>query len=329
MPGELHIYDGMITFDSITLVPGYSEISSRSEVDVSTTIKGVKSNIPIINEIMHAVCSPHMIKALDKANVFSSYHRFFSNEKIRNNTLKDELVTINKDLFFPSVGVQSSDYEFVDWLIDNGFKNLIVDVNHGHHIKVKHIIEYITKKSSTITIMAGNVSTNDGIKFLADAGADIIKVGNSFGFSCTTLPSTGFGVHPLHAAKTYREETGDWDTALCIDGGVKNVSDIAKSLIYSDIVMLGKMFAGTTESNGKFITGQTKEYYGNASAMTKEMSNNHVKYIEGGVRTVPWVGNVENLLTIIEEGLQSAFSFVGASNLSEYQTRAVKNILEL
>ena len=319
----------MYTFDSVTLVPGYSEINSRSEVDVSTTIKGVRSAIPVINANMHAICTIEMMYSLSRNNTFCSYHRFFKNEEYRNQILNLTQANTKKELFFPSVGVQASDFKLVDQLTKNGFQNIIVDVNHGHHIKVKKMVQYIKTQNPDITVMAGNVSTNDGIKFLVDAGADIIKIGNSFGFSCTTLPSTGFGVHPFHAAKTYREQTGDWDTFICIDGGIKNVSDIAKSLIYANIVMLGKMFAGTKESHGRFVTGTTKEYYGNSSVVTKEASNSHVKYIEGGIKSVDCIGTVEDLLKIIEEGLQSSFSFVGAANLEEYQRKAANNILEL
>jgi IMP dehydrogenase len=319
----------MYTFDSVTLVPGYSEINSRSEVDVSTTIKGVKSAIPIINANMHAICTPEMMYALSRNNSFCSYHRFFKSEEHRDQTLNLVKANTSNELFYPSIGVQPIDFKLVDQLTKNGFKNIIVDVNHGHHIKVKKIIGYIKHHYPETTVMAGNVSTNDGIKYLKDCGADIVKVGNSFGFSCTTLPSTGFGVHPFHAAKVYREETGDYDVSICIDGGIKNVSDIAKGLIYGNIVMIGKMFAGTKESHGKFITGTTKEYYGNASVVTKAALNSHVKYIEGGVKAVDYIGTVEELLKIIKEGLQSSFSFVGASNLEEYQRKAANNILEL
>ena len=319
----------MFTFDSITLVPGYSEINSRSEVDVSTTIKGVKSAVPIINANMHAICTPEMMYSLSGNETFCSYHRFFKNKTHRDQTLKLVQSNTKNDLFFPSIGVQTADFKLVDQLTASGFKNIIVDVNHGHHVKVKNIIQYIKAKYPDITVMAGNVSTNEGIEYLRDCGADIIKVGNSFGFSCTTLPSTGFGVHPFHAAREYRMLTGDYDTAICIDGGIREISDIAKSLIYANMVMIGKLFAGTKESHGKFITPTTKEYYGNASVVTKEASNSHVKYIEGGIKQVNYIGAVEDLLKIIKEGLQSSFSFVGAANLEEYQRKAANNILEL
>jgi len=319
----------MFTFDSITLVPGYSEINSRSEVDISTTIKGVKSAVPVINANMHAICTPEMMFSLSENNTFCSYHRFFKNPEHRTQTLKTVKLNTKNELFFPSIGVQQDDYKLIDELAAIGFKNVIVDVNHGHHIKVKKIVQHIKNKYPDFIVMAGNVSTNDGISFLKDCGADIIKVGNSFGFSCTTLPSTGFGVHAFHAAKTYREKTGDWDIAICIDGGIREISDIAKSLIYANMVMIGKLFAGTKQSHGKFITGTTKEYYGNASVVTKEASNSHVKYIEGGIKQVNYIGEVDDLLRIIKEGLQSSFSFVGAANLEEYQRKAANNILEL
>ncbi len=333
----------MLTFDSFTLIPTYSDINSRNEVNLSTKIKtnqisdikfnSLSSELPIINANMHSICTPEMIHNISNIyNSFSSYHRFFKTMNERKNALKT--LSEYKQKMFVSLGAKSNEYDFFSYMYDEGFKNIIIDVNHGHHKNVEKFIKYIKSNSlyDDVTIMAGNVSSIDGIKFLRDAGATIIKIGNSFGFSCTTLKASGFGVHPIHTAKQYRETTGDYDTILCLDGGIKEVADIAKSLIWVDMVMIGKILAGCDESNSKKICldGNTfyKEYYGNASIKTKQIDEeNHVRYIEGTTTCVPYSGPVNKTLTSIKEGLQSAFSFVGARNLSEYQIKAAKQIL--
>ena len=330
----------MLTFDSFTLVPTYSDISSRSEVDVSVTIDKTSSMLPIMNANMLSICTPEMISKLsNKFNTFSSYHRFFHSIDNRKETLSNIKQNLtNKDLFFVSIGTKPEEYGFIDWLVESGFKSIIIDVNHGHHKMVSDILSHIKKNyGNYFTIMAGNVSSIDGIKFLKDNGSDIIKIGNSFGFSCTTIKATGVGVHPIHTAKEYRDNTNDWETKLCIDGGLRDVSDIAKALIWGDFVMLGKMLAGSTESYGRIIQdnhggvygGKFKEYFGNASIKTKQVidGENHVKHIEGTTKLVPHIGPISITLSEIQQGLQSALSFMGTRTLVQYKAIAKNQIL--
>lgn len=336
----------MLTFDSFTLIPAYSEIESRSTgVDISSLIMDqngkvlINLKVPVINANMHSICTQELIDRIIVNGGAGSYHRFFRSQEERNQTLNVLLSNFrNEDerfRFFPSIGVQKEDYDFVDWLAEHGAKNVIVDVNHGHHKLVGNILKYIRETHSKLVIMAGNVSSTDGIKYLRDNGAHIIKIGNSFGFSCTTIKATGFGVHPVHTAKTYRDDTDDWDTQLCIDGGIRMVSDISKSLIWANIVMIGKMFAGCDESAGQIVDvngSKHKLYYGNASVITKSIKeslkdDNHIRHVEGAVTEVPCTGSVYQTLNSIVDGIQGAFSFVGARNLTEYQIAAQKQIL--
>lgn len=325
----------MLTFDSFTLIPSYSDISSRNEVDVSTEICGIKSDLPIINANMLSICTPEMIDVLsNKYNTFSSYHRFFDTIDTKKKTLS-KIIENNpnsRKYFWMSVGVKPEEYEFIGWLNDVGIKNIIVDVNHGHHKMVGDVIKYIKDNYKDMNIMAGNVSSVSGIKFLRDNGANVVKCGNSFGASCTTIKQSGFGVHPMHVIKTYREETNDWDTNLCPDGGIRTAADIAKSLIYGNIVMIGSLLAGCDESFGTKISHNGfiyKEFFGNASIRTKQVASeeNHVKFVEGTTRLIPCTGSIENTINDLKEGLQSSFSFVGAKNLKEYQQKAPNQIL--
>jgi IMP dehydrogenase len=241
---------------------------------------------------------------------------------------------LRKNNLWMSLGTKEEEHEFINWLYDNKIYKVIIDVNHGHHKAVKDMIVWIKKNYPGMTIMAGNVSSSEGIAFLKDAGADIIKIGNSFGASCTTIKATGFGVHPMHVAKAYREDTNDWDIPLCLDGGIRDVADIVKCLIYGNLVMLGKMFAGCDESGcEKVVSNYTlyKRYFGNASLLTKVINapnlENHVRYIEGKSTLVESTGRLDNTMYSIIDGIRSGFSFVGARNLDEFQRIAPKQIL--
>jgi len=294
----------------------------------------VRATIPIINANMHAVCSEKLINGLISRGALGSYHRFFEDIEERNRTISKLLQTVDTEQFFPSIGVQKEDYDFVGWLIEKGAKNIIIDVNHGHHKKVGNILDYIRRQfKANIIIMAGNVASTDGIKYLVDHGADIVKIGNSYGSVCTTRFATAIGVHCLHVAKTYREETGNWDTMLCLDGSISTVADIAKCMIWGNLVMVGKMLASCEESCGRVVVvndQRFKSYYGNASIFTKQIAaseNGHLRYIEGTSKLIPATGPLENTLNTIVDGLQGSYSMLGAKNLDEFQRIAPKQVL--
>jgi len=326
----------MIDFDSFTLMPRYSDIPSRSIIDVSTKINGLVSDLPVINANMLSLCTDDMISSLSNKNsTFSSYHRFFEDSDLKNSKMNEVVSLLGPNIkkFWMSIGAKPSEYSSIASLYAKGISNIIIDTNHGHHKFVKDTIEFLKKEFPNITIMAGNVCTTDGIKFLKDSGADIIKVGNSYGQSCTTKNATGFGVHPLHACAKYRYDTYDFDTLLCADGGFRTPSDIAKALIFSDLVMLGRMFAGTNESAG-YRAKFSNVYFGNASINTKKIistndETNHVRYIEGQQIFVDKIGPLNDCLMSIKDGLQSAFSFVNARSLKQYQRLALEQILEV
>ena len=322
----------MQTFDSFTIVPSYSEIESRSKVTTSTVLAGLYLDMPIINANMHALSRLQMVDVLSRNNLFSSYHRFFRTLDQKKQMLNE---VNDKKLFWMSVGTKPEEYEFVDYLIENGYHNILIDVNHGHHKMVGDMCSYVKKKYPFTKLMAGNVSSSYGISYLKKLDVDIIKVGNSFGNVCSTLAQTAVGVHPLHVAKRYREDTGDWNTKLCLDGGIRNSGDIAKSLIWGDLVMLGSMFAGTDESAGELHGNpfnSYKMYYGNASLEAKrstQQSENDVRYVEGISKQIKCTGKLETTLNSIKEGLQSSFSFVNALNIKEWRSNALENILML
>lgn len=322
----------MLTFDSFTLIPKYSDIESRNEVDISTDLCGIKSEIPVINANMLAICTKNMVDSLYNNNTISSYHRFFESESLRDETTYN--LKNYKDKLFISLGTKKEEYSVVEKYYNYGFRNFIIDVNHGHHKMVGEIAKFIKTNFNDIILMGGNVSSVDGVLFLQDFGADIVKIGNSFGGVCETLIRTGYGSHPLDTAIKYDKFVGSYSkdrVKLCLDGGIRNISDIAKSLIFGDIVMLGKMFAGSNESAGEVVSynGTYKTtYYGNASLKAKkDINKNNVKYIEGTTKLVDRTGPLETTLNSIKEGLQSSFSFVGARNLKEYKRKAKDQLL--
>jgi IMP dehydrogenase len=306
------------TFADVLIKPKYSEVLSRSKVDTSTVIAGIPIRIPVISANMKTITGTKMSRTMLGSGAWSILHRF--------NTIDEAVCEYEKvgyNWVGVSIGVQEEDKKRFQKLYDAGARIFCIDVAHGHHILVKNMISWIRNNTSStpVTIIAGNVGTGDGAYDLVEWGADIVKVGIGPGSVCQTRQRTGVGVPQLHALedvwrvlKLHGKKAG-----IIADGGITTVGDIAKALKFADIVMIGSMIAGTSETpgnvfrdpNGKFY----KVYGGSASAENKGGN----KFVEGMMKTVPFIGKVKYILREIEDGLKSSFSYVGANNLKEFQ----------
>jgi len=154
---------------------------------------------------------------------------------------------------------------------------------------------------------------------------DGIVVHNS---ACLTRKNTGIGVPQLYALESIREEffkQGIKDVKIIADGGMSSIGDIAKSMKFSDAIMTGSMLAGTTETPGEVFTNEHGDFYkvyaGSASGESKVSNGNANEFVEGVVKTVPFRGHVKHVLKHIRQGLQSAYSYVGAKTTPEFQKK--------
>jgi IMP dehydrogenase len=131
---------------------------------------------------------------------------------------------------------------------------IVIDIAHGHSIVMERAIEQFRKRFGDFEMIAGNVATAEGAKFLMDLGADGIKVGVGPGGGCTTRITTSFGVPQVQALVECRLAVGDSDVAVIADGGVRRHGAIFEALMFGgDCVMLGSAFAGTEEAPGEVV----------------------------------------------------------------------------
>lgn len=320
------------TFNDVLIKPKYSEITSRKNVDVSTSLHNIRLKLPIISANMKTVTGVEMMRAMENNGGLGILHRFYPS-RLEYKTEVFNMSLLNKAV---SIGVQEDDKRLFDELFSAGARIFCIDVAHGHHILVKNMINYIndsfkwTKKDAKeqTTIIAGNIATIDGYSALCDWGADVVKVGIGGGAGCTTRKNTGVGYPQLSALEEiwHRANSTQKRKQIISDGGCSNVGDICKALKYSDAVMLGSMLAGFDESNGTvFIDSKTEQKYkvyaGSASAYSKSTNKQPTDFIEGVVSEIPCRGSVISQLKSIKEGIQSAFSYVGANNIEEYHSK--------
>lgn len=310
------------TFDDLLLIPKYSEVASRADVDLSVDLgKGVKLKMPIVSANMSNVTGHQM------AGVMAGYvgglpilHRFFptANDIVKEFELACGLANVCSGVQHPvvaaSIGVQEQDLDLVERLVAGGCKVICIDVAHGDHALCRQMTSYIAKKFPKVLLIAGNVATGAAAAMLADDGADVIKVGIGGGSLCTTRIETGNGVPQLTAlADVYaRSQKRNHPFKIIADGGIRQAGDIVKALCFSHAVMLGNLLAGTDEAPGTIVNINGfphKEYVGSSTH-----KHNHVE----GVRAhVPCKGSVRSVIDHLMAGLKSGCSYQGACNLEE------------
>jgi IMP dehydrogenase len=152
-----------------------------------------------------------------------------------------------------AIGARGDYLERAAELIKIGVDVLVIDIAHGHSGVMERALAEVTKRFPEMEVIAGNVATAEGARFLAERGASSVKVGIGPGGGCTTRMTTNFGVPQLQAVVECRRALPD-HVPVIADGGIKRDGAIALALACGgDTVMLGSAFAGTTEAPGEIV----------------------------------------------------------------------------
>lgn len=320
-----------LTFDDVLLVPQYSEIESRSKVDISVKWGSCHFEHPIIPANMKTVTGKEMALAVIKSGGLAILHRFMPPEdqlEIANKMVDDH----GNESFAVSVGVKSLDREMVENFHRVGVRMVCIDIAHGDSKQCLDMTAWIKKVFPSMFVIAGNVATGLAAERLWKAGADVVKVGVGPGSLCTTRIETGNGVPQLTALmevaqrrlylqaprvngltpfKPLQPEV-EHPMYIIADGGIKSAGDVVKALCFADMVMIGNLFAGCEETPGKrlVIDGVSyKEYVGS--------STHKANHIEGVAALVGTKGSYHLVLNKLLEGLRSGCSYQGSQNLAE------------
>lgn len=317
-----------LTFDDVLLVPAFSSIVSRSEVDLSQQLdKNITLCLPVISSPMDTVTEVDMAVAMSKAGGIGIIHRYNSIEQ--QVKLVREAKENGAKFVGAAVGSTGDYYERTSELFKYGVDVVCVDVAHGHHQNVKEAIENILDFKDTaigtIHIMAGNVATGKAFQDLSDWGADSIRANVGGGSICSTRLNTGFGVPTMSTifdcVGTQAYKSGK--SKLIIDGGVRYAGDMVKAFAAgAHFVMCGSMLAGTDESPGEtYIDGdgvKMKNYRGMASKQAQMDWRGKSSAPEGISTFIKHKGSVVPILQDIHGNIQSGFSYAGARNFGEF-----------
>ncbi len=317
-----------LSYDDVLLEPQYSDISSRSEIDISVDMGAhLKLEIPIISSPMDTVTEGSMAMEMNKLGGLGILHRYNSIE--RQAEMVKEVKRKNGTLAVvgAAVGVTGDYLERATALLDAGCRVLCVDVAHGHHENVRKALQVLRGSfGEHVHIMAGNVATLEGFNALADWGADSVRCNIGGGSICSTRVQTGHGLPGLHTifecAKT------DRDVPIIADGGIRSSGDIVKALAAgADVVMVGSLLAGTVETPGDLLhsynnTVRKKVYRGMASEDAQNDWRGHASSLEGVTTTVDFKGPVRGVVDRLSRGVRSGLSYSGARSIAELQAKA-------
>ena len=242
--------------------------------------------------------------------------------------------------YLVGAGINTRDYaERVPALLEAGADVLCIDSSEGFTEWQKITLDYIKKNyGDKVKVGAGNVVDAEGFRFLADAGADFVKIGIGGGAICITREQKGIGrgqatavIEVAKARDEYYKETGIY-VPICSDGGIVHDYHVTLALAMgADIVMLGRYFARFDESptkkvniNGRYM----KEYWGEGSARSRnwqrfDMGGDKKLSFEEGVDSfVPYAGSLKDNVNLTLSKVRSTMCNCGALTIPELQAKA-------
>jgi IMP dehydrogenase len=314
-----------LTYDDVLLVPQYSDIESRSEVDISNDLGDeIKLDIPIISSPMDTVTETAMAMAMSQAGGLGVVHRYNTIEQQSDMIARAYYANCNN--IAVAVGMGGDFLERAESAVGSGANVVCVDVAHGHHALMERTLKALKDRfGDSVHIMAGNVATREGFEALSSWGADSVRCNIGGGSICSTRIQTGHGVPGLQTIIDCASSSAS--AKIIADGGIKNSGDIAKAIAAgADFVMLGSLLAGTNETPGTVVTDKSgskfKIYRGMASRDAQRSWRGKLTSAPEGVSTtVPYLGSVDSVLHDLAMGLRSGMSYSGSRTISEFQAK--------
>ena len=266
-------------------------------------------------------------------------------DAVRMDLLSPSLDQAGKLIVACAIGISSEAADEARQLAEMGVSVVVLDTAHGHQRRMLEAIRAVRAAvGARLTLVAGNVCTSEGTRALIEAGADVVKVNVGPGAMCTTRMQTGVGRPTFSSVLACAREARRLGKHIWADGGVTDPRDVALYLAAgASRVMIGTMLAGTYESPGDVKQDRDgrsyKESYGMASARAvndrtagidpferarkaffREGVSASRVYLEAGRESVG------EILIEMLTGLQSAFTYTGASRWQEFHDKAAVGV---
>ena len=313
-------YVESLAFDDLMLIPKYSDVSSRSQVDLSVNLgKGIKTALPFVPSNMKTITELAMAKLVYEHKGLAVFHRFAEFDSQLE--WLEQIKTWGKDainFIGFSIGVKEEHYAQVDRLVQNGAKIICIDIAHGYSAHCFEMTKYVAANYSHVLLISGNVADGAGARQLWECGADIVKVGIGAGSICLTRINTGNGVPSMtsladcHDMRKYMEVKLGRKLFIMNDGGCKTPGDVAKALCFADLCMVGNLFSATEQTPGDIIEIEGVQYKSYVGSSTHR--GVHKEGVEGYKK---YKGSARKVIQDISEGIKSCCSYQGVRNLED------------
>lgn len=229
-----------------------------------------------------------------------------------------------------AVGVTHDTIDRVTALYEAGVDAIVIDTAHGHTKGVVDKLREVKAKFPKLDVVVGNIATAEAAKYLAEAGADAVKVGIGPGSICTTRIIAGVGVPQLSAVNDVAAALEGTGIPVIADGGIRYTGDIVKAIAAgADVVMVGSMLAGVEESPGETIIFEGRKFksyrgMGSLEAMQKGSKDRYFQDAEDDIKKlvpegisgrVPYKGNLVEVMHQIIGGLRAGMGYCGAATI--------------
>ena len=220
-------------------------------------------------------------------------------------------------------------------LRERGVDVVAVSTAHGHSKGVGESVRLVRDAFPELPIIAGNVTTAEGVEYLADSGANVIKIGQGPGSICTTRVVAGVGIPQMTALYVTSRAAARKGVSILADGGINKSGDIVKALTLAGGVICGGLFAGCPEAPGQImeIDGKLYKQYRGMGSLAAMKAGSAARYGHSKDKTLKVApegiealkeasGSIDQMLAQLIGGIQSGMGYLGARTLEDLRNKA-------
>lgn len=318
-----------LDFDDVLIVPNRNRLESRSQVKVTRDYRFYHSpklwrGTPIICSNMPSVASLKMANTLQKYQMITCLHKYYSNLELSNHFSNPDT---NTDYQWISIGMKDEELKRIP-KID---LNICIDVPNGYIEKFVKFCAKVRNEYPNSIILAGNVCTSEMTQeLIIHGGVDIVKLFVGPGRACRTRITTGVSYPTLtstiecssvaHGLKFEDKRLG----LVCADGGFRQYGDICKGFVAgADFCMSGLLFSATDETDIEWFEekeGKYSLYYGLSTHYSQQKHGEGYKDYrasEGSIQKIKYRGSVENIIKEMLGNIRSCCTYIGSDSIKD------------
>ncbi|TGD58008.1 IMP dehydrogenase [Flavobacterium humi] len=276
---------------------------------------------------------------IEKLPVVNAEYKLIGLITFRDITKLTQKPNANKDKFgrlrvAAALGVTADAVERATALVNAGVDAVIIDTAHGHTKGVVDVLKLVKAKFPDLDVVVGNIATPEAAIYLAQNGADAVKVGIGPGSICTTRVVAGVGFPQFSAVLEVAAALKGSGVPVIADGGIRYTGDIPKAIAAgANCVMLGSLLAGTKESPGETIIFEGRKFksyrgMGSVEAMQEGSKDRYFQDVEDDVKKlvpegivgrVPYKGDLNESMQQFIGGLRAGMGYCGAKDIETLQ----------